>query len=108
MARDATLIAVDRTEFLIPAGAVETRRLITHCIQKRTFGSDLSRAVLNRLDHPPPVVLAAKLLLHPEQLYEQHRAPDFTDDPADDRVTFTQRDGEALVLLLPHLFAVVG
>src|SRR5258707_15293055 len=108
MARHAFRITFDRTEFLIPASAVETRRLKTHRIEIGPRGPKPLRFVFNRLDQPCPIVLAAKALLHPEQLYEQHRGPDFAYNPADDLVAFAQRDREALVFLLAHLLVVVA
>src|SRR5512134_3271240 len=107
MSRDAAGIAFDRTEFLVTASAVEPRRLKTHRVEIGPRGPKLSCLVFNRPYQFRPVVLPAKLLLHPEQLDEQHRGPDFADNPADDLVALAQRDGEALVLLLPHLFGVV-
>src|SRR3982751_4312951 len=107
MSRDAAGIAFDRTESLVAAGAVKARRLKTHRVQIGPRGPKLSCLVFNRLDQPRPVVLAAEFLLDPEELDKQHRGPDFADNPADDPVALAQRDCEALVFLLPHLFGVV-
>src|SRR5215218_5669195 len=107
MARYALRITFDRTEFLVAAVAVEARRLKTHRIEIGPGSPKTLRFVLNRLDQLRSVILAAKLLLHPEQLNEQHRGPDFADNPADDPVAVAQRDGEALVFLLAHLLGVV-
>src|SRR5258708_18337941 len=103
MPRDAFRITVDRTEFLVAAGAIEARRLKTHRVDIGPPGPEPSRFVLNCLDQLRTEVLPAKFLLHPEQLDEQHRGPDLAHNPADDLVAFAQRDGEALVLLLLHL-----
>src|SRR3954463_5658634 len=84
--RDPFRITLDRTEFVIAAGAVEARRLKTHRIQIGSRGPKLSCLVFNRLDQPRPVVLAAEFLLHPEELDKQHRGPDLADNPANDLV----------------------
>src|SRR5580700_5601163 len=108
MARHAARITFDRTEFLVTACAVETRRLKTHRVDIGLRGPKTSRLVFNRPYQLCPVVLAAKLLLDPEELDEQHRRPDFADDAADDRTLVAQRDGEAAIFLLPHLFGVIA
>src|SRR5216683_7818476 len=108
MARNAARIAFDRTEFLITGCAVEAGRLKTHRVQIGPRGPKAPGFVFNRLYQLCSVVLATKLLLHPEQLYEQHRGPDLPDNSADDLVAVSQRDGEALVFLLAHLLGVVA
>src|ERR1700755_3306494 len=107
MTGDVIRITLDRTEFPVAAGAIEARRLEAHRVDVGVRRSIAPRLVLDRLDQFRPVVLAPQLLLDPEQLDEQNRGPDFSDDAADHLVSFTQGDGEALVLLLAHLLGVV-
>src|ERR1700730_6773728 len=108
MTRYAARITLDRTEFLITACPVEARRLKAHRVQIGPRGPKTLRFIFNRPDQLCSIVLAAKLPLHPEQLYEQHGGPDLSDNPTDDLVALAQRDGEALVFLLPHLLGVVA
>src|ERR1700730_12978595 len=100
-------ITLDRTVFPVAAGAIEARRLEAHRVDVGVRRAEAPRLVLDRLDQLRPVVLAAQLLLDPEQLDEQNGGPDLSDDAADDLVSLTQRDGKALVLLLSHLLGVV-
>src|SRR4051812_12780184 len=108
MARHAARITLDRAVLLITAVAVEARRLKTHGVDIGPRRPELPCLVLDRLDQLRAEVLAAIFLIHPEQLDEQHRGPDFADDPADYLAAFVQRHGKTLVLLLPHLLGVVA
>src|SRR5579871_4154904 len=99
MTGDVARIALDRTELSVAAGAIEARRLEAHRVDVGVRRTEATRLVLDRLDQRRPVVLAAQFPLDPEQLDEQHRGPDFSDDASDDLVSLTQGDGEALVLL---------
>src|ERR1700759_2693606 len=107
MTGDFARITLDRTELLVAAGAVEARRLKAHRVYVGLSRAEAPRLIFDRLDQPRPVVLAPQLLLDPEELDEQHRGPDLSDDAADDLVPLTQGNGEALVLLLPHLLGIV-
>src|SRR5262249_56680277 len=102
MARHALRIALDRAEFLVAAIAVEARRLKAHRIHIRPLRPELPCFILERLDQLRAKVLAAILLLDPEQLDEQHRGPDLANNSADDLAALAQRHREALVFLLPH------
>src|SRR5690349_11001630 len=108
MTGDAAGIIPDRTEFLVTASAIEARRLEAHRVDVRPRRSEAPRLVLDRLDQLRPVVLAAQTLLYPEQLYEQNRGPDLSDDAAGNPVPLTQGNSDALVFLLPHLLIVVA
>src|SRR5262252_6929806 len=108
MARDAAGITLDRTELSVAAGPIEARRLEAHGVDIGPCRPETPRFVLDRLDQLRTVVPSAQLLLDPEQLDEQDGRPDFPHDAADDLVTPSQGDGEALVLLLPHLLGVVA
>src|SRR3954469_11596528 len=103
MPRYACRITLDRAEFLITAATIEARRLKAHRVQIGPGRSKTPGFVLDRRDQPCPKIPAAKLLLDPEKLDEQHCGPDFPYNSADDLAAFAQRDGEALVFLLPHL-----
>src|ERR1700727_955536 len=108
MARHAGRIAANRTERLVSALPVETRRLNTHRIDVGAHRTEAASLVLDLFDHPRSSAFATESLVDPEQLDEQHRHPDFADDPADDLFLFKKRDGEAPVLLLPHLLSVLA
>src|ERR1700760_3952911 len=101
-------VTFDRTVFPVAAGAIEARRLETHRVDVGVRRPEAPRLVLDRLDQPRPVVLAPQFLLDPEQLDEQNRCPDFSDDASDGFATLAQGDGKALVLLLAHLLGVVS
>src|SRR5262245_30383917 len=107
MARHALRIAFTKAELLVAAIAVEARRLEAHRIHIRPRRSEFPRFVLERLDQRGAKILAAIFLLDPEQLDEQHGGPDLADNAAYDLAALAQRDGEALVFLLPHLLGVV-
>src|ERR1700759_4940121 len=107
MTGDVARITLDRTVFLVAAGAIEARRLEAHRVDVGVRRPEAPRLVLDRLDQLRPVILAPQLLLNPEQLDEQDSGPEFSDDTPDDLVSLTQGDGKALVLLLPHLLGVV-
>src|SRR5690242_6771055 len=97
MAGDAGGIAVDGAELLVAATAVEARCLETHRVEIGTGRPELPRLVLDRRDQLRAVILAAKFLLDPEELDEQNRGPDLTDDSADDLAALFQGNREALV-----------
>src|ERR1700759_2912144 len=108
MTGDFAGITLDRTELPVAAGTIKARRLEAHGVHIRMRRPKAPRLALDRLDQLRSVILAAQCLLDPEELDEQNRGPDFSDDAPDDPVSLTQGDGEALVLLLPHLLGVVG
>src|SRR5580693_1651368 len=108
MARHAARIAVNRTERLVSTLPVEAGRLNTHRIDVGAHRTEAASLVLDLFDQPRSSAFAAESLVDPEQLDEQHRHPDFADDPADDLFLFTERNGEAAVVLLPHLLFVVA
>src|SRR5207302_6827208 len=105
---DAAGIAIDRTERFIPARAVEARSLDAHRVEVGSHCAKAPGLLLNPFDQRRSVALAAKPLLDPEELDEQHSHPDLADNSADYRLMVTQRDGEAAIFLLPHLFGVVA
>src|SRR5579872_6692634 len=108
MAGNAARITLDRTELPVSAGAVEAWGLEAHCIHIGVGRTKTPCFILDRLDQLRPETLAAKPLLEPEELDEQHRRPYFTDDTAYDRIIVPQRDRKPLVLLLAHLLGVVS
>src|SRR5439155_17141675 len=86
----------------------EARSLDAHGVE---IGSHCAKApglLLDPFDQRRPVALAAKPLLDPEELDEQHGHPDLADNSADYRLIVTQRDGEAAIFLLAHFFGVVA
>src|SRR5712692_7959920 len=107
MARHAARITLDRTELFVAARTIKARRLKAHRVEIGPRGPETSRFILDCRDQLGAKILAAILLLHPEELDEQHRGPDFAYNPADDLAALAQRDGKALVFLLPHLLGVV-
>src|SRR5205823_11931307 len=88
--------------------AVEARSLDAHGVEVGSHCAEAPGLLLDPFDQRRPVALAAKPLLDPEELDEQLGHPDLADNSADDRLMVTQRDGEAAIFLLPHLFGVVA
>src|SRR5579871_1184421 len=98
----AARITLNRTELFISARAIEAGRLEAHRIHIRLGGPEAPCFVLDRLDQFRSKTLAAKPLLQPEKLDEQHSGPDLADDTANDRILFAQRNGKPLVFLPAH------
>src|SRR5579872_1275303 len=107
MTRDAIRITFDRTEFPVPAGTIKARGLEAHRIDIGVGRAEIPRLALDRLDQLRSKTLAAKPLLQPEKLDEQHRGPDFADNASGDRISVTKRDGKPLVFLPAHFLGVV-
>src|SRR5206468_1254628 len=101
-------IAIDRTERLIPARSVEARSLDAHGVEIGPHCAKAPGLRLDPFDQRRPVALAAKPLLDPEELDEQHGHPDLADNSADYRPIVTQRDVQAAIFLLDYLFGVVA
>src|SRR5690348_3632994 len=108
MARHAAGIALEGAELLVPAGTIEARRLETHRIDMGLDRTQPSCLVLDRRDHLGAVALAALLLVDPEILDKQNRAPELPDDATGDLAAVFQRDRNALDLLLAKFLVVIG
>src|SRR5437879_143271 len=106
--RHAAGIAVNCTERFIPACPVEARSLRAHRVEIGSYRPKPPGLLFDLFDQCRPVPLSTKPLLDPEELDEQHGHPDLTNNSADDCPIVTQRDGEAAIFLLPHLFAVIA